>query len=557
MRRSLVLPAAVAVLGIGLIGCTSPPGAAPGNVATVVVGGETVTVTVPAGLTVHAAVDTSKLPPAPPGVTFPIGALDIEVSGAVPGAIVPITESLPTPVDLFRKLVGGTWDRFRFDGLTGSTVSADGRTITIDVQDGGRGDDDGTRNGSISDPGAPGDATVLTIISNDLPIPTVGVPYSFQLEAAGAAGPLTWQLLRGDLPDGISLSADGLLSGTPTGVTPGGPIRVQADDGVSQATKLLALGAQGTPTAHFIPRGNPLPTGLVLPVSRTDFPCNGVACGRASLYEANGSLDDLTTTSIASLATFQGNFRTLSPDGSRLIMDTQVQGAPPNGPVDVVDAETGATLATVVADPSVQVDEASFSPDGSKIAIEDANSFNQGAMQVFDVGTYALRRSVPIVLNGFVGFVWSPDSSELVNVQVDESSPTMPIYSASSAGLDRTIPTPRSGGSACRHVFAWSSTNRLAATCGFALITLAASDGGDVHTVASSSSNCSASCSLFGDFRITFSPDGSNLAFEMIDYTGGVEKGGLLVAAPDANGALNTPLVEFTPAGLVLPIAWN
>jgi hypothetical protein len=40
-------------------------------------------------------------------------------------------------------------------------------------------------------------------------------PYTLQLQAQGGLLPLTWKVVRGFLPQGLELSADGLLGGTP------------------------------------------------------------------------------------------------------------------------------------------------------------------------------------------------------------------------------------------------------------------------------------------------------------------------------------------------------
>lgn len=49
----------------------------------------------------------------------------------------------------------------------------------------------------------------------NLPAATAGSPYSQQLAASGGQAPLTWSEL-GPLPDGLTLSSNGKLSGTPT-----------------------------------------------------------------------------------------------------------------------------------------------------------------------------------------------------------------------------------------------------------------------------------------------------------------------------------------------------
>jgi len=56
------------------------------------------------------------------------------------------------------------------------------------------------------------------IITEDLPDWTVNAPYSQQLEAAGGAPPYSWADRDGDLAGtGLSLAADGMLTGTPGG----------------------------------------------------------------------------------------------------------------------------------------------------------------------------------------------------------------------------------------------------------------------------------------------------------------------------------------------------
>jgi hypothetical protein len=50
----------------------------------------------------------------------------------------------------------------------------------------------------------------------NLPAAVVGIPYSVTLQAAGGRAPLTWSLVSGSLPTGLTLSAAGVISGTPT-----------------------------------------------------------------------------------------------------------------------------------------------------------------------------------------------------------------------------------------------------------------------------------------------------------------------------------------------------
>lgn len=144
---ALTVVAAAALLGAA---CAPPPG---GNTATIDVGGQTVTVTGPADSTVSVApADLGSLPPLPSGLEFPIGALGITVDGITVGSVATVVVTLQQPVDGVLKLMGGTWDPFDPDGTTGASVSGDGLTIQLLLQDGGRGDTDGVADGRIVDP---------------------------------------------------------------------------------------------------------------------------------------------------------------------------------------------------------------------------------------------------------------------------------------------------------------------------------------------------------------------------------------------------------------------
>src|ERR1051326_2084891 len=56
----------------------------------------------------------------------------------------------------------------------------------------------------------------LTVTSSSLPTGTVGTPYSQTLSSSGGTGGNTWSTSAGSLPAGLSLSASGTISGTPT-----------------------------------------------------------------------------------------------------------------------------------------------------------------------------------------------------------------------------------------------------------------------------------------------------------------------------------------------------
>jgi uncharacterized protein (TIGR03437 family) len=78
----------------------------------------------------------------------------------------------------------------------------------------------------------------LAITSNAaLPPGSVGVPYSTTLTASGATPPYAWMLTGGALPDGLTLSSDGAISGTTTS-TGTFSFSVQATDSASLSTTM-------------------------------------------------------------------------------------------------------------------------------------------------------------------------------------------------------------------------------------------------------------------------------------------------------------------------------
>src|SRR5690606_35693245 len=74
--------------------------------------------------------------------------------------------------------------------------------------------------------------SVPSIDTTTLPSGQVGAPYSQQLMATGGDGTPEWSLAVGSLPDGLSMSASGLISGTPSAAgTSNFVVRVADGDG--------------------------------------------------------------------------------------------------------------------------------------------------------------------------------------------------------------------------------------------------------------------------------------------------------------------------------------
>lgn len=56
----------------------------------------------------------------------------------------------------------------------------------------------------------------LAVVTSTIPDGSVGVAYSFKLQASGGIAPYTWSISTGSLPAGLTLASDGTISGTPT-----------------------------------------------------------------------------------------------------------------------------------------------------------------------------------------------------------------------------------------------------------------------------------------------------------------------------------------------------
>jgi hypothetical protein len=83
----------------------------------------------------------------------------------------------------------------------------------------------------------------LQITTSSLPTGTVGVQYTDTLGASGGTGSYAWSVAGGLLPEGLSLSAAGILSGTPT--TQGtSTFIVRVTSGNQSTTQVMSLAVE-------------------------------------------------------------------------------------------------------------------------------------------------------------------------------------------------------------------------------------------------------------------------------------------------------------------------
>jgi hypothetical protein len=114
-------------------------------------------------------------------------------------------------------------------------------------------------------PPPPSESITITTSSNVQCVMTV--PLSLQLQAQGNSGSLTWTILSGQLPSGLSLdSSSGIISGTPVPGTPITVATIQAADAKASGSKQFSFTAWNKLT--IIPV-NPAPAHLNAPYSIT------------------------------------------------------------------------------------------------------------------------------------------------------------------------------------------------------------------------------------------------------------------------------------------------
>jgi len=88
------------------------------------------------------------------------------------------------------------------------------------------------------------DISVLEILTTSAPAYSVGVPYSLQLLGGGGSGNYQWSIASGTLPDGLTMTNAGLISGTPTSVSGTNPV----------VFRLVDLSCQAAVQSTFPPR---------------------------------------------------------------------------------------------------------------------------------------------------------------------------------------------------------------------------------------------------------------------------------------------------------------
>lgn len=147
-------------------------------------------------------------------------------------------------------------------------------------------------------------ATPLAITTTSLPNGQVGSLYSYTLASTGGLTPITWLLISGTLPPGLSLNAaTGAIAGTPTAAVANAPLTIQALDASSPAqTAAVNLTLTIAPNSGLTVAVTPKRAGLTatqkLSLAATTNDSAGV---NWSISPSGGSFNPATSMSGASV----------------------------------------------------------------------------------------------------------------------------------------------------------------------------------------------------------------------------------------------------------------
>ena len=221
-----------------------------GHVATVraVPDGQALTLAVTPAAPLRAAATLPLPAPAPADVVLPLGALQWTVADLTPGQRVTVTLHVPdgVPLDGFWLSgppggAGPPWTPFAFDGTTGATVPGAG-LLLLALQDGARGDRDGTANGTLLTGGAPGrDLTAPASPARPqagagLPLPPDASPLWAYLSTPTEGRVTVVDLVRAQEHATVAVGANaGALAVSPTGT------RVYVATGTSDGSTVAVL----------------------------------------------------------------------------------------------------------------------------------------------------------------------------------------------------------------------------------------------------------------------------------------------------------------------------
>jgi CSLREA domain-containing protein len=257
-----------------------------------------------------------------------------------------------------------------------------------------------------------GIAAPLVITTTSLPAGREGTSYTATLTATGGTNPLTWSLASGSLPAGLTLSAAGVISGTPTVKSPGTSnftVRVRDSLGV---TTTQALSIDVAAARH--------PKGYFTYIDPYDHNCNRPHC----LPTSGGLMVvDLVTGGVIKTLVpevFTDRKPLTTHDGSR-VLALEIHGV-----LDVIDTATDTIISTIPFSNDVTIAYA-LAPDDSKLYV--VSGLPKWTLTVIDLhtfsvaATYAFNPNLTFPISRPADIALSPDGSRAYISTYNQAQP--------------------------------------------------------------------------------------------------------------------------------------
>ena len=244
--------------------------------------------------------------------------------------------------------------------IAGTPTTAETSSFTIQVESAGQ-----TATASLSIVVAPA-GSPPSITTTSLPDGTVGEAYSHTLAATGGDGSYVWSLASGSLPAGLTLSAGGQVTGTPTTAeAPSFTVQVASAGQIATASLSIAVAA-ATPPPSITTSG--LPSGTV-----------GQAYSQ-TLTATGGDGSYVWSLSSGSLP----SGLTLSPAG-------QIMGTPTTAETESFTVQVGSVGQTATASLSIAVAAAGAPPSITTTSLPNGTvgqAYNQALAATGGDGSY-------------------------------------------------------------------------------------------------------------------------------------------------------------------------
>jgi uncharacterized repeat protein (TIGR03803 family) len=240
---------------------------------------------------------------------------------SVTGGIAPYTLTIPAS-----SLPDGLAFNAATSTISGTPTKVGTSNLTLSVADAENPQATTTQNYAITVV-----STALTVSSVTLPQAGVSQQFAQQFAATGGVAPYTWTVTAGTLPQGLQLSTQGLLSGTPVQFGAGNPFTIQVADTETPPQ---------TATATFT-----LPVQNTLAITSTTLPAAIVGIQYSAPVAATGGLPPYKWTAGANLDKLG---LSIDPNTGVISGIPQVAGTFSGG-VSITDSEgTPASTTTII-----------------------------------------------------------------------------------------------------------------------------------------------------------------------------------------------------------------